>query len=758
MPEPLISVQLTQGADGQVHVLTIASPVGQPESRVALPFTAPAERQAVAQALEAIRFELPAWQKSPAAFQALQALGLGDEGGFTRVREQVGETLFAAFFPPGGLREALRAALNAGEPKSPARVELRFGAGAVELGAYPWELLHDPARGFLFASRRAALIRYVTCELPAPRLLTLGATDALRLLLVTARPIDPTLPLLLDAERQAIEAGLAGLQAEGRIQLEELPAASPTRSTWELLSDTLATHDGAEAPHVFHFDGHGGYGRRCARPPAGCGRLNAADSIMCDGCGRRLDGPPQGYLAFEERNKRPHWVSSREVSNALADAGVRLAVLTACKSAAVGGQSVFSGMAPSLIQTGIPAVVAMQFSVTADAAKEFTRIFYLALAEAQPLTTAMGQARAALFVDETAWYRPVLYLRTDERNAEGRLFARKRPPKKPPPTPPEPVEGPTKTAPFDQLRARMSEAKPPPEPVEGPTKTPPFDQLRARTSEAKPPPEPVEGPITGPTATTALLRRILSNLKDTDAAFEIQTRRRNLLVQHVQARLGITERLSYEKFFFRYYDRLDDEERFDFQQIRGVTQGTMQARNRDTLEILNATPALLDTLPALEALRKHLVIWVNKYDQVFTTTPQMCILYAGVEDGVPFPTGIEKQIAAWLNPLAPAPVQSEPLAPIIPTPPGQPCPNAALDRRALRTALVNHFSIEGLDELCAEVQQDLKDRGIILQVNLEMVGGEGKTGKILKLIEYLDHRGYLGCLETAARRLRPGKV
>ncbi len=88
--------------------------------------------------------------------------------------------------------------------------------------------------------------------------------------------------------------------------------------------------------------------------------------------------------------------------------------------------------------------------------------------------------------------------------------------------------------------------------------------------------------------------------------------------------------------------------------------------------------------------------------------------------------------------------------------PGQTCPDLTLDPRALRTALVNHFSIEGLEELCAEVQQDLKDRGIGLQVNLDMVGGQSKTGKVLNLIEYLDHRGYLGCLEAAARRLRPG--
>ena len=180
---------------------------------------------------------------------------------------------------------------------------------------------------------------------------------------------------------------------------------------------TLTTHTGIEAPHILHFDGHGGFGRRC--PGISSGRLRAAQRGKPEPSAAAASvtwtGQPQGYLAFEARNKRPHWVSAREVSNLLADAGVRLAVLTACKSAVVAGQSVFSGMGPALIQAGVPAVVAMQFSVTVEAAKSFTRSFYLALAQYVPLTQAMGQARAALFADETAWYRPVLYLRTDAK-------------------------------------------------------------------------------------------------------------------------------------------------------------------------------------------------------------------------------------------------------------------------------------------------------------------------------------------------------
>jgi hypothetical protein len=230
------------------------------------------------------------------------------------------------------------------------------------------------------------------------------------------------------------------------------------------------------------------------------------------------------------------------VSNLLADAGVRLAVLTACKSAVVAGQSVFSGMGPALIQAGVPAVVAMQFSVTVDAAKSFTRSFYLALAQYAPVTKAMGLARAALFVDETAWYRPVLYLRMDAKNPEGKLFARK------------------------------SKPKPAAE-----------DISVASTAPILPTPQPV------------------------------------------------------------------------------------------------ARPKL-----------------------------------------------------------------------------GEPCSQPIINRTDLRNAIVQHFSLEELEALCADVQQDLEDRGIKdVPVNLEIVGGSSKPVIVLNLIFYLERRGSLGCLEVAARRTRP---
>jgi hypothetical protein len=283
MPAPAITVELQPQADGRIEVQTKTSLTGQSQAVVSPPFREPIQRQAVALALEAVSFDPSTWQTIPQVFQTLKDLGLGSDSGFTGLREGIGTALFEAFFPPGDLREALRANLNAASGKTPARVELHFRFEDAAVGAYPWELLYDPDRGFVFATKSAALIRYVGCPLPVPKLMT---SDALNLLLVTARPIsqptDPIqLPLLIDAESKAIGDGLAEPLTSGAIHLESLSPASPAKSTWELLSDYLTTHTDAQAPHILHFDGHGvsagaarslrpaaGYSTRQARPSA----------------------------------------------------------------------------------------------------------------------------------------------------------------------------------------------------------------------------------------------------------------------------------------------------------------------------------------------------------------------------------------------------------------------------------------------------------------------------------------------------------
>ena len=147
----------------------------------------------------------------------------------------------------------------------------------------------------------------------------------------------------------------------------------------------------------------------------------------------------------------------------------------------------------------------------------------------------------------------------------------------------------------------------------------------------------------------APVRAIGQYLQDTRIAFIAQARRRNDLVNAITKRLKFNNDLEFEKFFYRYYQQMSAEERFQFDQIRAMTEGPLYTGNRGILEIINQNPELLDEISGLTALRQHLVFWLNKYDKVFLNTPKMCLLYTGVEDGVPFPVGLDAEIARFLR-------------------------------------------------------------------------------------------------------------
>lgn len=152
--------------------------------------------------------------------------------------------------------------------------------------------------------------------------------------------------------------------------------------------------------------------------------------------------------------------------------------------------------------------------------------------------------------------------------------------------------------------------------------------------------------------TTRLYEDVLAiqkHLTDTRTAFVAQSRRRDALVSAIERRLKFTNQLEYEKFFFRYHSQLTDEERFEFDQIRAITEGSIQVGNRRLLEIIEANDLVLGVGPEMTDLRQHLVFWLNKFDRVFTVNRAMCLLYTGVEDGVPFPPGVDAVVGDWLR-------------------------------------------------------------------------------------------------------------
>jgi CHAT domain-containing protein len=116
-------------------------------------------------------------------------------------------------------------------------------------------------------------------------------------------------------------------------------------------------------------------------------------------------------------------------------------VLNACEAAQTAPQDPLAGIATSLMEYGVPAVVAMQFAITDDGALTFADEFYTALADGYAVDAAVTQGRRALAADsDVEWGTPVLFMRV----ADGRLFDLEDVPSPSPPTTanepkPEPV-------------------------------------------------------------------------------------------------------------------------------------------------------------------------------------------------------------------------------------------------------------------------------------------------------------------------------
>ena len=84
---------------------------------------------------------------------------------------------------------------------------------------------------------------------------------------------------------------------------------------------------------------------------------------------------------------------------------------------------------------------------------------------------------------------------------------------------------------------------------------------------------------------------------------------------------------------------------------------------------------------------------------------------------------------------------------------------ASVDKRALRTAMLDSFSLEELDILCGDLgEQYLSPPLGQGALSLEDLAGTTKQAKIVSMIQYFEHRGLLDVLVSAVRTQRPGRL
>jgi hypothetical protein len=230
------------------------------------------------------------------------------------------------------------------------------------------------------------VVRYLEIEasLPVWRL-----KPPLRVLGMVSAPSDLP-PLDVEGEWAKLEAALRPLEQRGTVALERVRSATLSDLQSSLRRGTY---------HVFHFIGHGDFDEQ-----AQDGVLAFTDEY---GRGLRMNAQYLGTLLHDHRS-------------------LRLAVLNACEGARTSAQDPFAGSAQSLIQQGLPAVIAMQFEITDQAANTFAGSFYSALADGYPADAALAEARKAIFVqgNDIEWGTPVLFTRTPD----GRIFELEQPP------------------------------------------------------------------------------------------------------------------------------------------------------------------------------------------------------------------------------------------------------------------------------------------------------------------------------------------
>ncbi len=253
---------------------------------------------------------------------------------------------------------------------------------APELFALPWELLHHASLGrFLALSTATPVVRFLDLPEP-PRPLEVEAP--LRMLIVSARPTDSA-TLDVPAEVARLHGALAGLVEAAVIQVEQAPDGTLAGLARVLRERTF---------HIVHFIGHGDFD----------------------------DAAQEGLLAFEGEDGKMDCVSAKQLGTLLRDhRPVRLCVLNACKGGRSSAGYPFTGTAQSLARQGVPAVIAMQRSVSDAAAIVLAQELYGALAVGYPVDAALTEARKMLSVKgHTAeWSIAALYSRVED----GRLFA-----------------------------------------------------------------------------------------------------------------------------------------------------------------------------------------------------------------------------------------------------------------------------------------------------------------------------------------------
>lgn len=263
------------------------------------------------------------------------------------------------------------------------KVRVRLAIENDVLAKLPWEFLFRQEVGhYLAINPNTVLSRYL--DLPLPTGSLHRRERPINLLMIISNPSDQ-IPLDPDEWEELILTQLAELINKNQIKIQSVREA-----TYDQIKDALLKCQ----PDIIQFVGHGIYEDK------------------------------KGYLAMVGPTGQTWKVDDESFADLFLGYTENLGLisLATCESAKSDSPQGFIGIAPKLVQRGVPAVIAMQYKVLISTAQIFLKNLYKDLAAGKPIDWAVQDARNAVAFytqkENREFATPVLFMRAKD----GRIF------------------------------------------------------------------------------------------------------------------------------------------------------------------------------------------------------------------------------------------------------------------------------------------------------------------------------------------------
>ncbi len=324
-----------------------------------------------ARAIERIQVNRPQVERLAENIRNLRAFIEAGFPPFERTSlEQLGSELFDLIIR-GNVKRLFDRATGPNQEILPFEIYLEdFG-----IASWPWEYLYDSSTRVFLCQEFHPISRGIF-SLSSWKLFPPKEEKVRILLLIGVLPDDPgTTP---EEEIKWIQEVFNSELATETVDIKIMQAIEPIELRRELQTNTY---------DILHFFGHA----------------------------RFDDNRKEGYLKLERPNTEPHKFYANDFSQLLSGRNIRLVFLNACETArsAQNSDPARSSIAAAILERGIPAVIATQFSIPDTSAHFLSSMVYNALVTGKPLVEAMLDGRQAMSHAEKGqffdWGIPVLY-------------------------------------------------------------------------------------------------------------------------------------------------------------------------------------------------------------------------------------------------------------------------------------------------------------------------------------------------------------